>query len=79
MKPTWLLKSKGVQFGGCILVVLIIWLMVLPRLSSFEAVSKHMQLMEERGVHAGAMYYTDLEKLPLRPSWIEEQVQLWPE
>lgn len=58
-------------------IVAVVWLIVLPRLSSIDIVAKHIEHLEEREVHAGAMYYTDLEKLPTRPSWIEDEIVLW--
>jgi hypothetical protein len=34
--------------------------------------------MEEGDVNPAAMVYTELERLPLRPSWVEDQLVLWP-
>lgn len=34
--------------------------------------------MEERGVDPSAMYYTELERLPLRPAWVDDVLILWP-
>jgi hypothetical protein len=79
MSHSKLLNSKWLQLIFCGIVVAVVWLIVLPQLSSLDAVSEHVHLMEERNVHAGAMYYTDLDKLPLRPKWIENEIQLWPE
>lgn len=64
---------------GCgILVVLALWLGLLPRLLRLEPVVRHVQLMEAREVNPSAMYYTELDRLPLRPDWIERRLVLWP-
>lgn len=62
----------------CVFVVASVWLIVLPRVSSIEVVANHIKYMEDRNVRAGAMYYTDLEKIPTRPTWIEQEILLWP-
>ena len=41
-------------------------------------VARHVERMEDRGVNPAAMYYTELERLPLRPGWIERRIVLWP-
>lgn len=55
-----------------------IWCGLLPRLLDFGPVRRHVGLMEERGVDPSAMYYTELDRLPLRPAWIEHVIVLWP-
>lgn len=72
-------NSKWLQLMFCVTAVAVVWLIVLPKLSSLDEVSRHVELMEKRNVHAGAMYYTDLDQLPLRPHWIENEIHLWPE
>ena len=56
----------------------VVWGIVLPRLLAVGPVARHVRLMEDRGVDPAAMYYTELERLPLRPTWIEDRVALWP-
>lgn len=34
--------------------------------------------MEERQVDPAAMYSTELERLPLRPTWVDAVLVLWP-
>jgi hypothetical protein len=34
--------------------------------------------MEDGEVNPAAMVYTELERLPLRPDWVERQLVLWP-
>jgi len=62
--------------GG--LVVAAVWCGLLPRLLAIGPVARHVRLMEARGVDAAAMYYTELERLPLRPAWIDDVLTLWP-
>ena len=59
-------------------IAIAVWCGVLPRLLSVAPVARHVRLMEERGVDPAAMYYTELERLPLRPPWVEDRVILWP-
>lgn len=62
--------------GGAIVAA--VWCGLLPRLLTFAPVARHVRLMEERGVDPAAMYYTELERLPLPPPWIEDRVVFWP-
>jgi hypothetical protein len=62
--------------GG--LVVAAVWCGLLPRLLEVGPVARHVRLMEARGVDPAAMYYTELERLPLRPAWIDDVLTLWP-
>jgi hypothetical protein len=34
--------------------------------------------MESAGVNPAAMYYTELERLPVRPEWIDDRLVRWP-
>ena len=58
--------------------VAVIWGGVLPALLRCRGVARHVARMEERGVNPAAMYYTELERLPLRPAWLDRHVTLWP-
>lgn len=55
-----------------------VWCGLLPRLLEVTPIQEHVALMEARGVDPSAMYYTELERLPLRPAWIEDVIVLWP-
>ena len=59
-------------------VVIAVWCGILPRLLDLEPVARHVALMELRQVDPSAMYYTELERLPLRPEWVDEVLLLWP-
>lgn len=79
MSPSSRPKKKWLQLALWAVAISTIWLLLLPRLGKVTAVSEHLDLMESRNVRAGAMYYTDLEEIPVRPLWIEKEIQLWPE
>ncbi len=68
----WLRLMAGV------LVIAVIWGVILPRMLAWEPVARHVALMEERRVDPSAMYYTELERLPLRPEWVDRVLVLWP-
>lgn len=59
-------------------VVAAIWCGLLPCLLGWPPVARHVALMESRGVDPSAMYYTELERLPLRPAWVDRVIILWP-
>lgn len=61
-----------------LVVVAAIWGAALPALLRCRGVARHVAHMEERGVNPAAMYYTELEQLPLRPAWLDRRVTLWP-
>ena len=56
----------------------VVWLVVLPWVAGRPVVARHLRAMEEGEVNAAAMVYTDLERLPLRPEWVERHLVLWP-
>lgn len=68
----------AVRLVGGGLIVAVVWCGVLPQLLRLEPVARHVALMEARGVDPSAMYYTELERLPLRPAWVDEVLVLWP-
>jgi hypothetical protein len=61
-----------------IAVVAAIWGGLLPALLRCPAIARHVARMEERGVNPAAMYYTELDRLPLRPDWVDRRLTLWP-
>ena len=62
--------------GG--MLVAAVWCSLFPRLLEWPPVARHVALMEERRVDPSAMYYTELERLPLRPAWVDDMLVLWP-
>ena len=55
-----------------------VWCGLLPRLLRYGPVERHVDLMEQLDVNPAAMYYTELDRLPLRPEWITRRLTLWP-
>ena len=62
----------GMATIGCV------WCGLLPRLLRYGPVAQHVDLMEQLDVNPAAMYYTELDRLPLRPDWITRRLTLWP-
>ena len=62
--------------GGMLIAA--VWCGLFPRLLEWPPVARHVALMEERRVDPSAMYYTELERLPLRPAWVDDVLVLWP-
>lgn len=69
-------RAKRLIIGITALVA--IWGGLLPALLRCRAVARHVARMEERGVNPAAMYYTELDRLPLRPEWVDRRLTLWP-
>jgi len=57
--------------------IALVWLGLLPRIGAVAPVARHVRRMEEGGINPAAMVYTELERLPLRPAWIESHLSLW--
>lgn len=70
--------AAGLRLAAGAAITAAVWCGVLPRLLEVGPIQRHVELMEERGVDPAAMYYTELERLPLRPAWIDEVIVLWP-
>jgi len=56
----------------------VVWGVVLPWLGRWPPIGRHVATMESRKVNPAAMYYTELDRLPLRPTWVEDRIVLWP-
>jgi hypothetical protein len=70
--------SAPVRLALVVAAVGVVWGMVLPWLGRCSVIGRHVAAMEAREVNPAAMVYTELERLPLRPAWIERHVVLWP-
>ena len=66
------------RLGAGSFIVAVLWCTLLPRVLDLAPVQEHVALMEARRVDPSAMYYTELERLPLRPAWVEDMIILWP-
>ncbi|MFM8413475.1 MAG: hypothetical protein ACKOCX_01995 [Planctomycetota bacterium] len=78
MNPTPSAPRSALRLTAGLLVVAVVWCGLLPRLLEWPPVARHVALMEARGVDPSAMYYTELERLPLRPVWVDDVLVLWP-
>jgi hypothetical protein len=47
--------------AGCFLLALV-WLWLLPLIAETSAVQKHLRLLEDRNINAGAMFYTEVQE-----------------
>jgi hypothetical protein len=56
----------------------VVWCGLLPAVQRLGFVERHVAAMEAREVNPAAMVYTELDRLPIRPRWVEERVILWP-
>ena len=68
----------AVRLALGVVVTTAVWCGLLPRLLEWPPIARHVALMEERRVDPAAMYYTELDRLPLRPAWVEKSLILWP-
>ena len=66
------------RLAACAGIVALAWLVVLPRVGRVPAIERHVRAMEEAEVNPAAMVYTELEWLPLRADWVQDQLVLWP-
>ena len=57
--------------------IAVVWLVVLPWVAGRPAVARHLRAMDEGEVNPAAMVYTELDRLPLRPEWVERHLVLW--
>lgn len=63
---------------ACTGIIAVAWLVVFPWFGRQSPIERHIRVMEEGEVNPAAMVYTELERLPLRPSWVEDHLVLWP-
>ena len=56
----------------------LVWCGLLPAVQRLDVVARHVAAMESHDVNPAAMFYTELDRLPSRPRWLEERVTLWP-
>ena len=55
-----------------------VWGGLLPAVLRCGPIARHVARMESAGVNPAAMYYTELERLPVRPDWIDDRLVRWP-
>jgi len=69
--------TRGARLVVAAALIALVWLGLLPRLGAWAPVARHVRTMEEGRVNTAAMVYTELERLPLRPAWIGDELALW--
>ena len=72
------MSRRLVRFAIVVTAVAVGWGVALPALLRCGPVARHVRRMEERGANPAAMYYTELERLPVRPEWIDDRLVRWP-
>ncbi len=73
MRPSAALRSLIV-----VAAIGLMWGGLLPAVARIDVVARHVASMEAREVNPSAMVYTELDRLPVRPRWIEDRLTLWP-
>jgi hypothetical protein len=66
------------RLAACAGIAAVAWLVVLPWVGRYPPIERHVRAMEKGDVNPAAMVYTELERLPLRPAWLEDHLVLWP-
>ena len=60
------LAQRWSRFSIAVLIVLLVWLVVLPRMGRIDAVQQRIERNERLGIDPSAMFYSDLEHLEYR-------------
>jgi hypothetical protein len=71
-------RSATVRGAFVVAGIGLVWCGLLPAVQRVALVERHVAAMEGRDVNPAAMVYTELDRLPLRPAWIEGRIVLWP-
>ena len=71
-------RSATLRLVCVIAAIGLVWCGLLPAVQRMAVVERHVAAMELREVNPAAMVYTELDRLPLRPRWVEDRVILWP-
>jgi len=71
-------RSPASRLAVAAALTALVWCGLLPWVLELGPVARHVALMEARRVDPSAMYYTELERLPLRPAWVDDVLVLWP-
>jgi len=67
-----------IRFAVVVAGLAFVWCGFLPWLGRCRVIERHVAAMEAQEVNPAAMVYTELERLPVRPRWVETRVILWP-
>ena len=73
------MTARGVIRFACVAAAMgLVWCVVLPVVGRLPVIQRHVAAMEASRVNPAAMVYTELDRLPVRPPWLEERLILWP-
>ncbi|MFM7207454.1 MAG: hypothetical protein ACKO4T_12390 [Planctomycetaceae bacterium] len=71
-------SGRVIRLAAVVAGLAVVWCGFLPWIGRCRVIERHVAAMESRGVNPAAMVYTELERLPVRPRWVETRVMLWP-
>jgi hypothetical protein len=71
-------RSTTLRLVSVVAGIGLVWCGLLPAVQRVDVVERHVAAMELREVNPAAMVYTELDRLPVRPRWVEDRVILWP-
>jgi hypothetical protein len=56
--------KKWMQLAGASLAIGLVWLVLLPRLSDWSPVRRHIETMRAADIQVDAMFYSELSHVP---------------
>ena len=59
-------------------LIAVVWGGLLPAALRWGPLARHVARMEDGGVNPAAMYYTELDRIPVRPPWLDDRLVRWP-
>jgi|694.fasta_scaffold03597_14 hypothetical protein len=70
--------SLGRPLAGAALIVAV-WGWLLPAALRCGPLARHVARLEAGSVNPAAMFYTELERIPVRPQWLDDRIVRWPQ
>ena len=67
--------AKSIRFIAGVMLLLLIWLGLLPRIGALQPVSRMIDHHQESGIDPSAMFYTELEHLEYRDGMLRKKNQ----
>jgi hypothetical protein len=55
--------TNWMRFAIASAMILLVWTVVLPKLAATPPLAKHLRWLDQRGIDAGAMFYTELDAM----------------
>ena len=56
--------KKCMQLAAASLMLVLVWLVLLPKLSALSPFREHIEAMRASDIHVDAMFYSELEHVP---------------